>query len=67
MLYAVTVNYERPGLADDAYTVSGSLPTVFLDSNVQGIVSEAHAESIVRSSLVTLLPTGTFHVCATAV
>ena len=66
MQYAVTVQYERPGLMDSESTLTGSLPTFYLDSNVQGIISEGHAASIIRTSLLRLMPTATFHVDAIA-
>jgi hypothetical protein len=45
-MYAITavrVIYRR-----DGWTVARPLPTFYLNENVQGIMSEAHAENIVR-------------------
>ena len=66
MRYAITVQYERPGLADPNYKLSGSLMTFYLDGDVQGIISEGHAASIARASLTRLMPTATFHINAVA-
>jgi hypothetical protein len=58
MLYAVSAivhmqRTESPGLIDKttAWKSSIPLPTFYLDSNVQGIMSEDHATRIVRTML----------------
>jgi hypothetical protein len=45
MLYQITAQYVRN---DNGYTCSRQVPTFYLDSRVQGIVSVDHAEKIAR-------------------
>jgi hypothetical protein len=63
--YAVTVNVERTGA--DGWTSTFQLPTFYLDSNVQGIVSEEHAEKIARTIVDNMhVPGATYNITAVA-
>lgn len=68
-MYAITAQYEHH--TSDGYSGSRQVPTFYLDSRVQGITSERHAESIARDILTTCLGempmADTLHVCAVAI
>jgi hypothetical protein len=63
-MYAITATVETT-----VHSKSGDwhgarqIPTFYLDENVQGIVSEAHAERIARE-IIDPLSSRTVHVCA---
>ncbi|HZQ78745.1 MAG TPA: hypothetical protein VFE55_15530 [Acidimicrobiia bacterium] len=62
--YAVTATVAR---TVDGWSSVTQVPTFFLDANVQGIVSEAHAEEIARTILTAAAGVGaTLHVSAVA-
>ena len=70
MMYAVHVQITTHG-SDSAGKFSGSrgCPTFYLDSDVQGIVSESHAVNIANDVVnpLGLIPADDIHVCACAV
>ena len=63
--YAVTVNVRHN--RTDGWASEFQLPTFYLDSNVQGIVSEEHAEKIARTIVDNMHVTGaTYNITAVA-
>jgi hypothetical protein len=56
-MYACTANYSK---REGEYTRSGQLPTFFLNSHVQGIVSVQHAHDIAYDIFRPLVDATTF-------
>ena len=62
-MYQLTVTVETTSA--DGWTGARQLPTFYLDSDVQGIVSADHAERIARRMLTDVNPDATFHITTT--